>query len=141
MAEQVSEQNKTQILLVEVDVDLGEILSHRLTKRGYKVSLVVTAEEALKLLDQISFDTVVSEIKLPKMDGISFLRKVREKQADLPVILLTGYATLESAKEAVRLSAFDYIQKPLEDIEQLLGPLQKADEYYFEKMPLPHQAA
>ncbi len=122
------DRRKVRILLVEDDPDFGDSLDLRLSKRGYEVSRATTAEKALGLLDQDSFEMVISDIKLPNMDGIVFLEKVREQHPGLPVIMLTGHANLDTAKEAVRLRAFDYLLKPLDDINDLVGPIEKAVE-------------
>lgn len=119
-----------RLLLVEDDPDFRDALVVRLQKRGWTIVAVPTAEEALAKLPGESFDAVISDIKLPTMDGIAFLRKVREQCDGLPVILLTGYASLETAKEAVRLQAFDYLLKPLENLNELLDPLEKAINSY-----------
>jgi len=117
---------KIRILLVEDDDDFCYALIPRLTKRGFDVSRVVSAEEALERVKDYNFDGIVADIKLPGINGIGFLAKVREYNKALPVVLITGYASLETAREAVRLDAAAYILKPLESIEDLLNPLYKA---------------
>jgi len=115
-----------KLLLVEDDEDFAPALTRRLKKRNIEVVSTTSAEEALDKLKVEDFDTVVSDIKLPNMDGMEFLAKVRELHNSIPVIMLTGYASLESAKEAVRLDAAGYILKPLENMEDLLDPIFKA---------------
>ncbi|MFH1874418.1 MAG: response regulator [Pseudomonadota bacterium] len=119
-----------KVLLVEDDQDFREALQNRLTKRGFELTIKATAEEALDALNKNDFDAVVSDIKLPSMDGVEFLKRVRSTKDGMPVILLTGYASLESAQEAVRLNAFDYLLKPLENINELTDPLHKAIHTY-----------
>lgn len=128
MNEQVKE--KIKLLLVEDDEDFSFSLSSRLQKKNFEVIPVTTAEEALDILKKVKFDIVVADIKLPKMDGVQFLAKVRELYKDLPVIMLTGYGSLESAKEAVKLKASDYILKPLDTMDDLLNPIDKAIHCY-----------
>ncbi len=123
-------EQKLRILLVEDDEDFREALQTRLSKRGFDLTTKTTAEEALEIVAKEEFDAVVSDIKLPTMDGVEFLKKVRETRDGIPVILLTGYASLESAQEAIRLNAFDYLLKPLENINELTGPLNKAIQTY-----------
>ncbi len=122
----------TNILLVEDDEDFSAAIVSRLKKKGYGVFATVSAEEALKRLsgEDLPIDVVIADIKLPGMDGTRFLKEVREINRDLPVIMLTGYASLESAKEAVKLNASDYLLKPLNNIEELLGPIDKAARSY-----------
>ncbi len=121
---------KTQLLLLEDDEDFSSALASRLTKRNFKVTISISAEEALDKFKSESFDAVIADIKLPGMDGMEFLARVRDRNKDLPVILVTGYASLESAKEAVKLGAADYLLKPLENIDELLNPIHKAVHSY-----------
>lgn len=120
------ETNDVKILFVEDDNDFGPSLEERLCKRGFDVVPVYTAQEGLRMLESTEFDVVVADLKLPEMDGIQFLECVRERFSNLPVIILTGYGSLETAKDAVRLGAADYLLKPLDILEDLLDPLDKA---------------
>lgn len=120
------EKEKIKLLLVEDDEDFGSILTLRLAKRNFEVTIAPTAEEALAKLKEISFDVIVSDIKLPQMNGMEFLAEVRKLYNSLPVIMLTGYGSLESAKEAVKLNAVDYLLKPLDSIDDLLTPIYRA---------------
>ncbi|MFH1878290.1 MAG: PAS domain S-box protein [Candidatus Omnitrophota bacterium] len=114
------------LLLVEDDEDFAGALTVRLEKRNFTVIRSVSGEAALEILKDVDAEVIVSDIKLPGMDGMEFLSRVREIKKDLPVILITGYASLESAKSAVKFSAADYILKPLENIDDLLNPVYKA---------------
>lgn len=114
------------VLLVEDDKNFGDALIPRLEKKGLIVVRIGTGEEALEEIRKSKFEVVVSDIKLPGMDGVEFLKKVREIDKEIPVILLTGYASLESAREAIKLNAFDYLLKPLEGIDELVDPIYKA---------------
>jgi PAS domain S-box-containing protein len=120
------ESHGIRLLLVEDDLDFRTSLTARLRKRGFEVTEAVSAEEAMEALDQEVFDVVVSDIKLPGTDGMEFLAMVKQRDGELPVVLVTGYASLESAKEAVTLNASDYLLKPLDSIEDLLRPIHKA---------------
>ncbi|MFC1590824.1 response regulator [Candidatus Omnitrophota bacterium] len=124
MADHRSEN--TKLLLVEDDEDFISALTSRLKKRNFDVTTDISAEEALDRIKNTDFDVVVADIKLPGMDGIEFLAKVRDHSKELPVILVTGYGSLESAKDAVRLKAVDYLLKPLDNIDELLNPIYKA---------------
>ena len=123
-------KEKIKLLLVEDDDDFSSALVSRLAKRNFAVTTAISAEDALHELTDTTVDVVVADIKLPGMDGMRLLVKVRELYDDLPVILLTGYGSLESAKEAVRLNATDYLLKPLETIDDLLNPVHKAVHSY-----------
>lgn len=121
-----------RVLLVEDDEDLSRAMTVRLVKRDYTVTQGSTAEEALSLLETSTtpFDAVVTDLKLPGIDGMTFIKKVRETHAKIPIIVITGYASLESAREALQLEVFDYLLKPLNVIEELLDPLDKAIHSY-----------
>ncbi|MBI4126801.1 MAG: response regulator [Deltaproteobacteria bacterium] len=120
------------VLLVEDDEDLSRAMMARLGKREYTVTRGATAEEALTLLEhsKTPFDAVVTDLKLPGIDGIAFVKKVRETHANIPIIVITGYASLESAREALQLEVSDYLLKPLNVIEELIDPLEKAIRTY-----------
>lgn len=115
-----------RLLLVEDDEDFGDALVLRLEKRAFQLVWARTAEDALRRLKDGAFDAIVSDIKLPETDGMEFLARVREMGLDVPVIVLTGYGNLETAQEAVRLDAFDYLLKPLDTLDDLLDPIRKA---------------
>jgi len=127
---QNTDYTNPHVLLVEDDEDFGGALSSLLKKEGYKTTLATTSEEALELVKTENFDAIISDFKLPGMDGVEFLMKTKEIKEFLPVIMLTGYASLESAQKAVRFHAFDYLQKPLDNKDQLLRPLEKAIQNY-----------
>lgn len=123
-------ENKIRILFVEDDEDFRSAMSSWLKDHNCIVTEAKSAEEAVETLKKEEFDAVVSDIKLPGMDGVAFLKRARELRDGLPVILLTGYASLDSAKEAVRFHAYDYLQKPLDNIDEIMDPLQKAVHSY-----------
>ena len=115
-----------RLLLVENDPESSSALTTMLRKRGLAVTAVASAEEALDAFGRLSFDAIVADIRLEGMSGVGLLRCVREKSPEFPVVLLTGYDSLDSAIQAVRLGAHDYILKPLESIDDLLRPVLKA---------------
>lgn len=119
-------KNKINLLLIEDDQDFSSALIFRLVKRNINVVRVATAEEALERVNKTKADVVVSDIKLPGMDGVRFLSKLRETTKDLPVIFITGYANIETAKEAVKMNAADYLLKPLESIDELISSINRA---------------
>lgn len=123
-------EGKIKLLLVEDDEDFRSALVSRIPKRDFDVTAAATAQDALDRIRDNDFDAVVSDINLSQMDGMEFLAKVREFKKGLPVILLTGYGSLESAQETVKLNASDYLLGPLESIGDLLGPIHKAVHKY-----------
>src|SRR6186713_1042198 len=100
---------------------LGEILSYE----GYKIDEASDGEEGLKKFREKSYDVVLCDIKMPKLDGIEFLEKTRETNADIPIIMISGHGTIETAVEAVKKGAFDYISKP-PDLNRLLITIRNA---------------
>ncbi len=100
---------------------LGEILSYE----GYKIDEAADGEEGLKKFSSATYDVVLCDIKMPKMDGIEFLEKAREINSDVPIIVISGHGNIETAVEAVKKGAFDYIAKP-PDLNRLLITLRNA---------------
>jgi len=102
------------ILLVDDDEMVLQTIGDFLTRRGHRVRAAADGSEALRLMDGEPPDLVLSDIQMPGMDGIAFLKAVRERFPDLPVILTTGYATVETAVAALRGRAYDYLKKPVQ---------------------------
>ena len=100
---------------------LGEILSYE----GYKIDEAADGEEGLKKFSTATYDVVLCDIKMPKMDGIEFLEKAREINNDVPIIVISGHGNIETAVEAVKKGAFDYISKP-PDLNRMLITLRNA---------------
>ncbi|MFH1878282.1 MAG: PAS domain S-box protein [Candidatus Omnitrophota bacterium] len=119
-------ERKIKMLLVEDDEDFSAALVSRLMKKDFEVIRVSSAEEAIEKLKDTKYEVVVTDIKLPGMDGTELLAKIREFDKNIPVILVTGYASLDTAKTAVKLDAADYLLKPLESLDELLNPVYKA---------------
>ena len=100
-----------KILVIDDDAVACEFLEEALSREGYQVCTHTAAQKALRE-DLSAYDLLMSDIRMPGMDGLQFLRGVREKWPDLPVILMTAYGSLETTMEALRLGAWDYISKP-----------------------------
>lgn len=103
---------KTKVLIVEDDHGLREALVDTLLLGGYQVSPVESAEAAMVKLSQGEFDLVVSDIQMQGMDGLSLLKSVKKKYPSLPMILMTAYANINDAIQAMRDGATDYLSKP-----------------------------
>jgi two-component system sensor histidine kinase UhpB len=114
------------VLLVDDDPDSGQAVKTSLEERKMSVTLLPDAEEAVKKFGPDDFDVVVADIRLPGMSGVGLLGHIRKITSDFPVILITGYDSLQTAIEAVRLGAQDYILKPLDSIDNLVMPVQRA---------------
>jgi DNA-binding NtrC family response regulator len=103
---------KPSILLIDDDDSLRRVMEFSLTEAGYKVQAAGNGEEGLRLLEKDSFDAVVTDITMPGIGGMEVLARVRERDEGLPVVVITAYGTIESAVEAMKKGAFDYITKP-----------------------------
>ncbi len=101
-----------RILLVDDERIALRNLEHVLSKEGYAISATQSGTHALELLDAQPFDLVLTDMKMDKVDGMMLLRRCKSQHPDTEVIMLTGYATLESAVEAMKEGAFHYIAKP-----------------------------
>ena len=104
---------KTSILLIDDDDSLRRVMEFSLVEAGYRVQAAPSGEDGLRLFDADVFDAVVTDITMPGMSGIEVLKTIHRKDAHLPVIVITAYGTIESAVEAMRQGAFDYITKPV----------------------------
>jgi len=100
---------------------LGEILSYE----GYKMEEAGDGEEGLKRIKEKDYDVILCDIKMPKIDGIEFLERAKEINADIPIIMISGHGTIETAVEAVKKGAYDYISKP-PDLNRLLITIRNA---------------
>src|SRR5512135_2234926 len=104
---------KSSILLIDDDDSLRRVMEFSLTEAGHKVRAAASGEEGLRLFENETFDAVITDITMPGMNGMEVLAKVRERDSGIPVIMITAYGTIESAVEAMREGAFDYITKPV----------------------------
>lgn len=101
-----------RILLVEDDRENNLMLREALMKRGFEVTAVASGEEGVRAAEAEPFDVVLSDIRLGPVDGLQILRHFKKTQPSTPVILMTGFGSVDTAVEAVRAGAFDYISKP-----------------------------
>lgn len=110
-----------EILVVDDDQRMRQLMGEILTEEGYEVTSVGDGREALLLLKEKEFDVLVTDLKMPYVDGIELLAFARKVQPDCPVVMVTAHGTVESAIEAMKKGAYDYLQKPFEPDElQLL---------------------
>ena len=107
-----------KILIVDDEPSICDILEKFLKRKGYEVARSSDGKAALDLINSDSIDLVVSDIKMPGMSGVELLQKIREKDRTLPVLITTGFPTLDTAIDALKLGAYDYLTKPfhLEEI-------------------------
>ncbi|MBI5048306.1 MAG: sigma-54-dependent Fis family transcriptional regulator [Deltaproteobacteria bacterium] len=103
---------KEKILIVDDEKGIRDFLEIMLKKEGYKVASVSSGEEALKLTGQTSYELVISDIRMKGMDGVELLKKVKEINPDTIVLMITAYASVDTAIDAMKAGAYDYITKP-----------------------------
>jgi DNA-binding NtrC family response regulator len=113
------------VLLVDDKPNNLEVLSTLLRQEGYEVRVARSGEEALAEARGVSPDAIITDLKMPKMDGLAFFQAVRAVDPDIPTIFITAFGTVESAVAAMKLGAYDYLSKPL-DHEKLTLILRRA---------------
>lgn len=121
----ISREDSPKVLIVEDEAALRETMYKRLKRRGLEVRTAGSGEEALDILSRDSFDVVILDIKMPGIDGIETLKRIRETRPDYQVIILSGHASLDLARRIVELGAFDYLLKPF-DFDELMIKIEGA---------------
>jgi len=116
---------KANILIIDDDESIRDSCSQVLKKEGYKAKAAQDGNEGLNIFKQEFFHLVLLDLKLPGLDGMEILSRIKEKYADTPVIIITGYASIESAVEAMKRGAFNYLTKPFSP-DQLRITVKKA---------------
>ncbi len=116
-----------RILIVDDEASFRNVLTVILRKEGYEVEGATNGEEGLNKISNAAFDHVLCDIRMPKMDGLEFLRESQKAGAEAPVIMMSAFGTVDTAIEAMKLGAYDYISKPFKPDEIILT-LKKAEE-------------
>lgn len=117
---------KVSVLLVDDEIDFVEAMGDRLDIRGYQVFRSTSGEDALAALKKHpDIDVTVLDLKLPGMGGIEILEEIKKSYPLVQVIMLTGYSTVASATEAIKLGAYDYVVKPF-DTDRLIALINEA---------------
>ncbi|MFH1437995.1 MAG: response regulator [Pseudomonadota bacterium] len=116
---------KFKLLLVDDEEEFVRALAERLKMRDLESDTVFDGDQALSFVDEKEPDVMVLDLKMPGIDGIEVLRRVRKTYPNLQVIILTGHGTEKDEERARRLGAFDYMRKPV-DIDDLVGRVKKA---------------
>jgi DNA-binding NtrC family response regulator len=120
----------TRVLVVEDETRLRELLQRALVSWGFEVVVARSAEEALRLVESEPPDIALLDLNLPGMDGMELLDKLRERQSKIQAIILTGFASVESAQKAVHLDVVEFLTKPCH-----LGELEKALDRALRRLP------
>lgn len=115
------------ILIIDDEKAIRKTLSEILSFEGYKIDEASDGEEGLKKFKDKAYDVVLCDIKMPKIDGIEFLQKAGESNGDTPIIMISGHGNIETAVEAVKKGAYDFISKP-PDLNRLLITIRNAME-------------
>lgn len=123
------------ILIIDDEKAIRKTLTEILTFEGYKLEEAADGEEGLKKFKEKTYDVVLCDIKMPKVDGIDFLQKAVEINPDVPIIMISGHGNIETAVEAVKKGAYDFIQKP-PDLNRMLITIRNA----MERNNLVHEA-
>ena len=115
----------SHVLLVDDEISIRQSLSGILEDEGYQISSVEDGHKALAMLDVESFDIVLLDIWMPGIDGIEVLKRIKQCNPQLPVIMISGHGNVETAVKATRLGAIDFIEKPL-DLQKILLSIENA---------------
>ena len=107
-------RSETCILIVDDDKEVLNTLQRILQKRDYQVFTCDKPTQALEMLQSQPMDLILSDLKMPEMNGIQFLYQVKQDHPAIPVILVTGFGSIDSAVKTIQWGGFDYLQKPFE---------------------------
>jgi two-component system response regulator FixJ len=118
---------KPSILIVDDEAGVRSALSGVLRDEGYGVEAVESGEACLDRAMRVSFDAIVLDIWLPGLDGLATLAKLQDRRVDAPVIMISGHGNIESAVRAIKIGAFDFIEKPFDE-NRLLASIRTAVE-------------
>ena len=117
--------DRKSILLIDDDDSLRRVVEYQLREEGYDVTTASAGPEGLHLFQDRPVDLVLTDVRMPEMDGLDVLARLKAMQPDLPVVLLTAHGTISSAVAAMKLGAFDYLTKPF-DRDRLRATVRKA---------------
>lgn len=118
-------KNKTTVCVLDDEPIVGDRLKPELEDDGYEVEVFTDSASAIRRLDERCFDIFITDLKMEGVDGMGFLEKVKEFCEDSDVIIITGYATLESVRESFVRGAYDVIAKPFR-IDEIRSAVKKA---------------
>jgi two-component system NtrC family response regulator len=117
---------QARILVIDDEVEVGTFFRCLLERKGYRVVVATNGREACRAINAQKFNVAVVDLKLPDSDGLSLLQEIKKVQPDCEVIIMTGYSTTRTAVRAIQLGAYDYIEKPFEDISEVESLIDKA---------------
>lgn len=111
-------RSKPKILVIDDEKDVGNIFKKALALEGYTVLTALDGVNGLRIIKEKKPDIILLDLKLPKMDGIEVLRRIKKIDENIVVVIITGYGTMDTARRAMKFGAFDYITKPI-DLEHV----------------------
>jgi DNA-binding NtrC family response regulator len=117
--------SKGRILIVDDEVEMAAITSEALARRGFETAVQSSADAAWELLGREDFDTVVTDLNMRGMNGVELTERIVKNRHNVPVIVVTGFGSLETAIATIRAGAFDFLTKPF-DIEELVLAVERA---------------
>ena len=118
----------SKILIVDDEAAIRSALKEVLEYEGFSISEAPDGETALKMVLKESFDLIFCDIKMPKLDGLDFLSELKKEEINVPVVMITGHGTIDTAVEAIKRGAYDFIQKPL-DLNRVLVSARNANKH------------
>lgn len=121
----MSERKKAKILIVDDDKAPRETMRDFLSEVGFTIEVTDTGIKAMEMLKQSSFDLIISDLRMPQMNGIDLVKNVKAIRKEIPIIVITAFATIEDAVESMKAGAFDFITKPL-NVDQIKITVEKA---------------
>ncbi|CUU01952.1 Response regulator receiver domain-containing protein [Candidatus Thermokryptus mobilis] len=116
---------KSRVLVVDDEEALRYLLSTELAAEGYEVETAGDGDEAIEAIKQKDYDVVLLDIKMPRVDGFEVLKFIKQNKPEIKVIMLTAYADVKNAIEALKLGASDFVSKPY-DLEDILTSINRA---------------
>lgn len=116
-----------KILITDDDGDLRELLTEAVRNWGYATDVAMDGDEALRRLKMQRYDIVITDLMMPGMDGLTLLKRIKDLDREILVIIITGYATIETAVKAIEIGAYDYIAKPFR-LDELMIVIKNACE-------------
>ncbi len=121
---------RKQVLIVDDEPNLRKILSAQLTRDGYDALTAEDGEQGLQMLREHHIDLVITDLKMPKVDGMTLLKRALEIEPELPVVLITAHGTIDTAVEALKRGAFDFVTKPFDkdEVRQIVAKALKTRE-------------
>jgi DNA-binding NtrC family response regulator len=110
---------KQSILLVDDDQEFRKAMKKMFEKSGYEVTVAADGREALEILTKGTFDLIISDLRMPNLNGMELMEAIKKEKLDVPVIFITAYGEVESYMDLMNLGAFEYINKPVKGQEIL----------------------